>query len=118
MVISTLQIKTALKEVLSEENEVGIQPTIVPPLEKQTTQINSSIYTQDVVDSLIHHKKYKGLKEEGQNETALSDDQGGEISGWWRRGRVELPVQEKLPRICYKLSQLFYLAWLASAGRV
>jgi len=35
------------------------------------------------------------LKEEGQNETALSDDQGGEISGWWRRGRVELPVQKK-----------------------
>jgi len=32
------------------------------------------------------------LKEEGQNETALSDDQSGEISGWWRRGRVELPI--------------------------
>ena len=32
------------------------------------------------------------LKVEGQNETALSDDQGGEILGWWRRGRVELPV--------------------------
>ena len=37
---------------------------------------------------------------------------------WWRRGRVELPVQKKLPRIYYKLSQLFYLARLASADRV
>ncbi len=37
---------------------------------------------------------------------------------WWRRGRVELPVQRKLPRIYYKFSQLFYLTWLASADRV
>ena len=37
---------------------------------------------------------------------------------WWRRGRVELPVQKKLPRTCYRLSQLFNLAWLASANRV
>ena len=29
---------------------------------------------------------------------------------WWRRGRVELPVQKKLSRIYYKLSQLFNLA--------
>jgi len=25
---------------------------------------------------------------------------------WWRRGRVELPVQKKVARIYYKLSQL------------
>jgi len=37
---------------------------------------------------------------------------------WWRRGRVELPVQEKLPRICYKLSQLFDLTRQTSADRV
>ncbi len=37
---------------------------------------------------------------------------------WWRRGRVELPVQEELPRIYYKLSQLFNLTRLASADRV
>ena len=37
---------------------------------------------------------------------------------WWRRGRVELPVQKKLPRIYYKLSQLFSLIWPASADRV
>jgi len=37
---------------------------------------------------------------------------------WWRRGRVELPVQKKLPRIYYKLSQLFYLTRLTSADRV
>jgi hypothetical protein len=40
------------------------------------------------------------------------------LNGWWRRGRVELPVQEKLPRIYYKLSQLFNLAGLTSADRV
>jgi len=37
---------------------------------------------------------------------------------WWRRGRVELPVQRKLPRISYRLSQLFNLARLAPADRV
>jgi len=37
---------------------------------------------------------------------------------WWRRGRVELPVQKKLPRIYYKLFQLFNLTWLTSADRV
>lgn len=46
------------------------------------------------------------------------ETKGGEISGWWRRGRVELPVQKKLPSIYYKLSQLFYLTWLTSADRV
>ena len=34
---------------------------------------------------------------------------GAMVYFWWRRGRVELPVQEKLPRIYYKLSQLFGL---------
>ena len=37
---------------------------------------------------------------------------------WWRRGRVELPVQKKLSRIYYKLSPLFVLAWLTPADRV
>ena len=37
---------------------------------------------------------------------------------WWRRGRVELPVQRKLPRISYRLSQLFSLARLTPADRV
>ena len=37
---------------------------------------------------------------------------------WWRRGRVELPVQKKLSRIFYKLSQLFDLARLTSTDRV
>jgi len=37
---------------------------------------------------------------------------------WWRRGRVELPVQRKLPRMSYRLSQLFNLTRLAPADRV
>ena len=37
---------------------------------------------------------------------------------WWRRGRVELPVQKKRPRVCYRLSQLFVLIRLTSADRV
>jgi len=40
------------------------------------------------------------------------------ILSWWRRGRVELPVQKKRPRVCYRLSQLFFLIWRASADRV
>ena len=60
---TTQEIKIALREVLREGNEGGIQPTIIPPLEKKSAQINSSVLTQDVVDSLIRHKEYKGLKE-------------------------------------------------------
>jgi len=37
---------------------------------------------------------------------------------WWRRGRVELPVQKQVARTYYKFSQLFYLARPASAGPV
>ena len=37
---------------------------------------------------------------------------------WWRRGRVELPVQKKRPRVCYRLSQLFFLTRPTSADRV
>jgi len=43
---------------------------------------------------------------------------GAHYLGWWRRGRVELPVQKKRPRVCYRLSQLFHLTWLTSADRV
>jgi len=28
------------------------------------------------------------------------------VRSWWRRGRVELPVQKKVARISYRLSQL------------
>ena len=47
-----------------------------------------------------------------------SETQSGDISVWWRRGRIELPVQKRLPRICYKLSQLFNLTWLTFADLV
>jgi len=56
-------MKRAMREVLAEENVAGIQPIIIPPLKELSTQVNSSILTQDVVESLIHHKEYQGLKE-------------------------------------------------------
>jgi len=37
---------------------------------------------------------------------------------WWRRGRVELPVQKKLSGTYYKLSQLFNLAPATPTDRV
>jgi hypothetical protein len=37
---------------------------------------------------------------------------------WWRRGRVELPVQRKLSRIYYRFIQLFNLTRLTSTDRV
>jgi len=66
MAITSQEIKQIMKQVLAEEakeNEVDIQPIIIPPLTEQSTQINSSVLTQDVVDSFIRHKEYKGLKE-------------------------------------------------------
>ena len=66
MAITSQKIKQIMKQVLAEEakeNKVDIQPVIIPPLTEQSTQINSSVLTQDVVDSLIRHKEYKGLKE-------------------------------------------------------
>ena len=32
------------------------------------------------------------------------------LNFWWRRGRVELPVQKKVARISYKLSQLLFFS--------
>ena len=40
------------------------------------------------------------------------------FSYWWRRGRVELPVQRQPLRICYKLGQLFNLIFRASTDRI
>src|SRR4030043_89563 len=37
---------------------------------------------------------------------------------WWRRGRVELPVQRKLSRTYYRIIRLFNLARIASTDRV
>jgi integrase len=63
MIISTQEIKNAIKEVLAEQNEVGIQPIIIPPLEEQPRQDDTSVLTQDVVNSFLHYKEYKGVKE-------------------------------------------------------
>jgi len=34
----------------------------------------------------------------------LEDSPEGRSCSWWRRGRVELPVQRSLPKIYYRLS--------------
>ena len=60
---------------------------------------------------LRHHQTHVNTKSASSTKLAP-------LNFWWRRGRVELPVQKKRPRICYKLSQLFFLTWLTSADRV
>jgi len=63
MSLSTQQIKRAVKEALAEQNEAGIQPIIIPPLAEQFNGVNTRVLTQDVVDSLLRHKQYKGVKD-------------------------------------------------------
>jgi len=62
MALTNTDIKR-IKRALTEENTTGIQPTIIPPLAEQSTQDNTSVLTQAVVDSLLHHKQYKRVKE-------------------------------------------------------
>ncbi|MCK4786511.1 MAG: hypothetical protein KAV87_22320 [Desulfobacteraceae bacterium] len=67
MAISIKDVKNVVKQALAEEareNEVVIQPIIVPPLAEQSTEVNTSVLTQDVVDSLLRHKQYKRVKDE------------------------------------------------------
>ncbi len=67
MVISNQVIKKAVKEALAEEakdNADAIQPIIIPPLSKQSTQINASVQTQDVIDSFLLHKKHEAAGDE------------------------------------------------------
>ena len=63
MSISTREIKNAVKEALAEQNEMGIQPIIIPPLAEQPNKVNTPVLTQDVVGSLLHHKRHKRIKE-------------------------------------------------------
>lgn len=67
MEISPRQLKNIVKQALAEEvaekNEAGIQPIVVPPLTGQQTPAGTSVPTQDVVDSLLKHKRYKGVKD-------------------------------------------------------
>lgn len=43
MVISTQEIKRALKEVLAEENAAGINPMVIPPLREETIRIGDEV---------------------------------------------------------------------------
>jgi integrase len=68
MPISTQDIKTALKEVLAQENGAGIQPTIIPPLQ-EPMKINSEVRdisripTSEAVDLFKEVKLYRRLKD-------------------------------------------------------
>lgn len=43
MVLSTREIKKALKEVLAEENAAGINPIVIPPLREETIRIGGEV---------------------------------------------------------------------------
>ena len=62
MVINTRVIKNALREVLTEESEAGIQPIVIPPLAVKFNQVDSIVQTEKVVESLLRHKRYKRVK--------------------------------------------------------
>lgn len=67
MAISIKDVKNVVKQALAEEareNEVVIQPIVVPPLTGQYTQAGTSVLTKDVVASLLKYKRYKRVKEE------------------------------------------------------
>jgi len=63
MALSIKEIKNAVKQAITEKDEEGISPIVVPPLTGQYTNANTSVLTKDVVDSLLRHKQYKGVKE-------------------------------------------------------
>ncbi len=63
MELSIKEIKNAVKQAIAEKDEEGISPIVIPPLTGQYTNANASVPTKDVVESLLRHKKYKGVKE-------------------------------------------------------
>ena len=88
-------------DAVEEKRVVGLRPkpAFWPLFEIATTREGS-----DVV--LVTELPFDN---EGETETSCF---------WWRRGRVELPVQKNMPQISYKLSRLFVLTQLSSADRV
>ena len=65
--ISIKQLKSALREVISEENEAGIQPITIPPLQEQIISGGkikdvSRIPTSEAVDFFAEIKRDKRLK--------------------------------------------------------
>ena len=61
MAITSQEIKIAVKQALAEESKKNtevINPMVIPPLLKQSTQINASVQTQNVIDSFLLHKKH------------------------------------------------------------
>jgi len=63
MVISTQQLKNVIREALAEQNEAGIQPIVIPPLVNKPNKNDSLVVTENVLDSLIRHKRYKRVKD-------------------------------------------------------
>ena len=62
MIINRQEIKNAVIEALAEQNEAGIQPIVIPPLVDKSNQVDSHVLTENVVDSLLRYKRYKGVK--------------------------------------------------------
>jgi len=61
--INIKRIKNAVRQVIAEKDEIGIYPMVIPPLVEQTTPAKPIILTIKVVESLIRHKRYEGLKD-------------------------------------------------------
>lgn len=63
MALTNTDIKR-IKQALTEENIAGgIQPTIIPPPADQSIKIDAPVKTQDVIDSLLLHKKHEGARD-------------------------------------------------------
>ena len=63
MALTNADIKR-IQRVLTEINTTGIQPIIIPPLVEQSIKIDTSVKTQDVIDSFLLHKKHEGVGDE------------------------------------------------------
>ena len=62
MLMNTRVIKNAIREVLAEESEAGIQPIVIPPLAVKLNQVDSTVPTNDVVERLLRHNRYKRVE--------------------------------------------------------
>ena len=70
--IGIKEIKNAVREVITEKDEVGIYPKIIPPLVKQSTEVGASIRTEDVIKSLLRHMEYKRPRADSETTKTYS----------------------------------------------
>ena len=48
---------------------------------------------------------HRGNRKQARQVSAPAESTGIQKNKWWRRGRVELPVQKRVARIYYRLSR-------------